>query len=156
MLQDRALASTSRPASVYLSFSSLLYRAKAAALLVLVAWSLPLSLMLSALVVLRHCWRLFASGQGEALWQRVRGRLSGERRPNRGTALVSGECQTLPSQSCSEHRHLKAMSMQHAGRVYCSKLTVCLAAGAKSTKGLAVCRQLHRAGWRVILVDTHK
>ena len=114
VLQDRALVNASRPASVYLSFSSLLYRAKAAALLVLVAWSLPLSLMLSALVVLRHCWRLFASGQGEPLWQRVRDRLSGERRPNRGTALVSGEHDTLPLQRCSEHGHLKAMYMECA------------------------------------------
>ena len=108
VLQDRALVKTSRPASVYLSFSSLLYRAKAAALLVLVAWSLPLSLMLSALVVLRHCWRLFTSGQGESAWQRVRGHLSGERRPTRGTALVSGERQTLPPQRCSEYRRVEA------------------------------------------------
>ena len=30
------------------------------------------------------------------------------------------------------------------------------AAGAKSTKGLHVCRHLHRAGWRVVLVDVHR
>lgn len=48
------------------------------------------------------------------------------------------------------------MSVQCANAVYSREHTVCLAAGAKSTKGLHVCRQLHRAGWRVILVDTHK
>ena len=101
VLQDRALASSSQPSRVYFSFGSLLHRAKAAALLVLVAWSLPLSLMLSALVVLRHCWRLLAGGQSELLWQRMRGRLSGERRAVRGTALVSGECNMLPSQECA-------------------------------------------------------
>ena len=31
-----------------------------------------------------------------------------------------------------------------------------LLTGAKSTKGLHVCRHLHRAGWRVVLVDVHK
>ena len=29
-------------------------------------------------------------------------------------------------------------------------------AGAKSTKGLHVCRHLHRAGWRVVLVDVER
>ena len=91
VLQDRALASSTQLARVHFSFGSLLYRVKAAALLVLVAWSLPVSLLLSAAVVLRHCQRLFASGQGEPLWQRLRGRLSGERRTTRGTALVSGK-----------------------------------------------------------------
>ncbi|KAK9831523.1 hypothetical protein WJX81_005430 [Elliptochloris bilobata] len=116
VLQDRALASSAQPARVHFSFGSLLSRAKAAALLTLVLYSLPVSLLLTAAVVLRHCQRLLQRGQGEELWQRLRAGLS-ERRATRGTALVSG---------------------------------------AKSTKGLHVCRHLHRAGWRVVLVDTHK
>ncbi|BDA48532.1 hypothetical protein COCOBI_12-2120 [Coccomyxa sp. Obi] len=31
-----------------------------------------------------------------------------------------------------------------------------IVSGAKSTKGLHMCRHLHRAGWRVVLVDVHK
>ena len=33
------------------------------------------------------------------------------------------------------------------------KLHWCICAGARMTKGLHICRHLHKAGWRVVLVD---
>jgi hypothetical protein len=33
---------------------------------------------------------------------------------------------------------------------------VCCPAGGKMSKALHVCRQLHAAGWRVVLVETYK
>ena len=48
---------------------------------------------------------------------------------------------------CKRKMQVRMRSCEHV---------VSFAAGAKSAKGLHVCRHLHRAGWRVILVDTHK
>ena len=47
----------------------------------------------------------------------------------------------------------KTKSLWHG--VLCNKVAVAHA-GAKSTKGLHVCRHLHRAGWRVVLVDVER
>ena len=56
--------------------------------------------------------------------------------PLLGSLMCTRDCFNLLDTTCTETVHLDA--------------------GAKSTKGLHVCRHLHRAGWRVVLVDVKR
>ena len=153
VLQDHNACVGAEPAKVRFTLESLVSRAKAAALLTLVLYSVPVSLFLTAVVLLLEWVRIVRSGRTRLLWKRLQ-RLSSRPSP-RGTALVSGaHMSALPSspvQLCGKLN--KAMTNMHIRDALQTSLNC---AGAKSTKGLHVCRHLHRAGWRVVLVDTHK
>ena len=97
LLQDREACKVAQPAKLWLTLGSLVSRAKAAALLMLVFYSVPVSLLLAAAVVLLDWVRLVRSGRAALLrtrlqqvWERLQQPSS--RAAPRGTALVSGEC----------------------------------------------------------------
>ena len=97
LLQDCEACKVAQPAKLWLTLGSLVSRAKAAALLMLVIYSVPVSLLLAAAVVLLDWVRLVQSGRAALLrtrlqqvWERLQQPSS--RAAPRGTALVSGEC----------------------------------------------------------------
>lgn len=51
------------------------------------------------------------------------------------------------------HRALVADNSSAALTASADKLYCCICTGARMTKGLHICRHLHKAGWRVVLVD---
>ncbi len=88
VLQDRE-ACRAPPAELHFPVhSSLMSRLKALALLVLVVWSLPVSLVLAATAVVRDYLRLQRSGRTAQFWHRVQSPIL--RTSWRGTAVVSG------------------------------------------------------------------
>jgi len=88
VLQDRE-ACRAPPGELHFpGHSSLMSRLKALALLVLVAFSLPVSLALAVTAVVRDYLRLQRSGRTAQFWHRVQSPIL--RTSWRGTAVVSG------------------------------------------------------------------
>ena len=109
LLQDREACKDAQPAKLWLTLGSLVSRAKAAALLLLVLYSVPVSLLLAAAVVLLDWVRLLWSGRAALLrtrlqrvWERLQ-RPSSRAAP-RGTALVSGDCISAFGPLSVQHR----------------------------------------------------
>lgn len=109
LLQDREACKVAQSAKLWLTFGSLVSRAKAAALLMLLVYSVPVSLLLTAAVVLLDWVRLVQSGRAALLrtrlqqvWERLQ-RPSSRAAP-RGTALVSGECVSAFGPLFVQHR----------------------------------------------------
>ena len=88
VLQDRE-ACRAPPGELHFpGHSSLMSRLKALALLVLVVWSLPVSLVLAVTAVVRDYLRLQRSGRTAQFWHRVQSPIL--RTSWQGTAVVSG------------------------------------------------------------------
>ena len=92
--QDRAAAQIAKGSSVADCFPTrtrIWARVRSLLLLVLIAWSLPVSLALVAGGIAYDWVCLLAAGDGEELKRRLRVTLGGAPRTWRGTAIVSGE-----------------------------------------------------------------
>lgn len=91
--QDRAAAQVTRGSPAAHSFPArtrMWARMRSLLLLVLIAWSLPISLAIVAGGIVYDWARLLAAGDGEELRRRVRVALGGAPKTWRGTAIVSG------------------------------------------------------------------